>query len=165
MADGDRVGGVYLEIGSEVAKGTPEDSIKRIRAAVKRAAAIKMPVALDNLKRTELTAARKLAQETADTMPEIKLPVALKKLSRSAAAAGRKAAQEVVDSGREVHLPVDLRKLTKSAAATGRKIAQEVVDAGKDVQLPLSVKKGKGFRARVDKIIDDIEDRDAELPV
>lgn len=165
MADGDRVGGVYLEIGSEVAKGTPEDSIKRIRAAVKRAAAIKMPVALDKLKRTELTAARKLAQETADSLPEIRLPVGLKKLTRSAATAGRKAAQEVIDGGRAVQLPVELGRVSRSAVAGSRRAAQALANAGEAVKLPVRPDEAAGFRARVDRIIDDIEDREAELPV
>lgn len=165
MADGDKVGGVYLEIGSEVAKGTPEDSIKKIRAAVKKAADVKLSIALDSLTKTQVNAARKAAQEVADTAREIQLPVALKKLSRSAATAGRKLAQEVVDSGKEVHLPVDLRKMTKKAAAAGRKVAQEVIDSGKAVQLPVGAKGGAKLKRQVDKIVDDIEDHEADLPV
>lgn len=164
MADGDRVGGVYLEIGSEVAKGTPQDSIKRIRAAVKKAAAIKMPVALDNLKRADLTAARKLAQESADRVKEVQLPVELKKLTRSAATAARKAAQEVVDGGQPVKFKTDLEHITAKAITGVRRQAERIANVA---PISFNVEAGKGatWQESVEDLIDDIEDREAELPV
>ena len=163
MASGDRVGGVYLEIGTEVAKGTPQDSIKRIRAAVERAAALKLPVTLDKLRRADITETVKAAQASAESARPVRLPTALAAVKRAAVTETRRAAEALAKTA-EVKFPATLGEVRVSQI---RQVARDAERAAKaaEVKLPVTPDKAKGFAARVDKMVDDIEDHEANLPV
>src|SRR5690606_27598637 len=164
MADKD-AGGVYMEVGAEVAKGEPQATIQRFRRAVERASQIKLPVGLEDVRKSALNSAVREARAVAKTLDEIKLPTALATPSKSAMNAARREAQALAKSLTPVEIPATLGEVKRAALNQARRAAQAAAKSLDAIELTVTAQKGKSFDRRVRKMVDDIEDHDAEVPV
>jgi len=164
MADKD-AGGVYIEVGAEVAKGEPQATIQKFRRAVERASQIKLPVGLEDVRKSALNSAVREARAVAKTLDEIKLPTALATPSKSAMNAARREAQALAKSLTPVEIPATLGEVKRAALNQARRAAQAAAKSLDAIELTVTAQKGKSFDRRVRKMVDDIEDHDAEVPV
>ena len=164
MAD-QRAGGVYLEVGADVAKGEPQATIQKFRRAVERAPQIKLPVGLEEVRKSALNAAVREARAVAKTLDEIKLPTSFATPTKSAANAARREAQAIAKTLTPIELPTTLGEVKRSALNNTRRAAQAAAKSLDAIELTVTASKSKAFDSRVRKMVDDIEDHDADLPV
>src|SRR5690606_1569840 len=85
--------------------------------------------------------------------------------SKSAMNAARREAQALAKSLTPVEIPATLGEVKRAALNQARRAAQAAAKSLDAIELTVTAQKGKSFDRRVRKMVDDIEDHDAEVPV
>lgn len=163
MAD-EKVGGVYLEIGAEPAKGEPKKTIAEIRRRVAKERPIKLPSALEELRRSSLNAAVRSARDLAKTVKPIELPSEVKAPLRKSLNAARRQAQAAAKSLKPIEFPAEL-EMPKASQLRRTRSAIQKLASSPSVELPVELEKSRRFTAELASIRRDVENDPAELPI